>query len=179
VSAADTDEPFLRTDRLELWKPRKGDLAGQMALLAAEETRRFLGDARPDAANQFNRLARHAGGWSLYGYGMFYLRMPGRKRIVGNCGVFHGYRGFGRGMDDAPEAGWIVHSDHWGKGFAREAMRAALAWFDTAHGPRRVAAMIEEGNLASQKVAAALGFVEYGCHQYEGARVRLYERLPG
>ncbi|MBW8753919.1 MAG: GNAT family N-acetyltransferase, partial [Sphingomonadales bacterium] len=151
----------------------------QMALLAAEDTRRFLGNVRPDASNQFNRLMRHAGGWSLYGYGMFFVRLPGEDRIIGNCGVFHSLRGFGHGLDDVPEAGWIIHPDRWGKGIAREAMGAVLAWFDEAHGPHRIAAMIDEGNAASQKVAAALGFAEYGRQEYEGSLLVLYERLPG
>jgi RimJ/RimL family protein N-acetyltransferase len=171
--------PLLRTERLELWQPQRDDLAGLMALLAADETRRFLGDARPDASHQFNRLMRHAGGWTLYGYGIFYVRLAGKARIIGNCGVFHSRRGFGQGMDDVPEAGWIIHSDHWGKGLAREAMQAALAWFDATHGPRRIAAMIEEGNVASQKVADTLGFVEYARQDAEGAPLILYERLPG
>jgi RimJ/RimL family protein N-acetyltransferase len=92
--------------------------------------------------------------------------------------VFHSWRGFGQGMDDVPEAGWIIHRDHWGQGLAREAMRAILAWFDKAHGPRRIAAMIEESNTASQKVAAALGFLAYARQTFEGSPLVLYERLP-
>jgi len=63
-----------------------------------------------------------------------------------------------------PEAGWIVRKDHWGIGLAREVMLAALEWFDRVHGPRRIACMIEEGNLGSERVAAALGFTPCGSH---------------
>ena len=60
----------------------------------------------------------------------------------------------------------------------REAMQAALAWFDATHGQRRVACMIEEGHDASMTVAARLGFVEYARHQPdEGRALVLYERL--
>ena len=58
-------------------------------------------------------------------------------------------------------------------------MRAILAWFDQTHGPRRIAAMIEEDNTASHKVAAALGFLGYGRQTFEGSPLVLYERLPG
>jgi RimJ/RimL family protein N-acetyltransferase len=169
--------PFLRTARLELWRPQPTDVPGLVALVASEETRRFLGAQKPGAKPQFDRLLRHAGSWSFYGYGTLFARLPGEDAIVGSCGVFHSWRGFDRGMDDVPEAGWIIHRDHWGEGFAREAMRAILAWFDEAHGPRPVAAMIEDGNIASQKVAATLGFVEYGRQEYEGCPLILYERL--
>jgi RimJ/RimL family protein N-acetyltransferase len=175
-----TETPLLRTDRLELWRPRIEDLPGLVELVAHEDTRRFLGPQKPDASAQFERLLRNAGSWSLYGYGSLFARLPGRDAIVGSLGVFHTWRGFGKGMDDAPEAGWIIHRDHWGQGYAGEAMQAALAWFDATHGPRRVAAMIEEGNLASQKVAQGLGFAECGRHRLDdGAEVLLYERLPG
>lgn len=173
------NSPLLRTERLELWQPRLGDMPGLVDLIAADETRRYLGRAEANEPGQFSRLMRTAGGWSLYGYGNFMVRLAGERDIVASCGVFHTWRGFARGMDDVPEAGWIVRRDHWGKGIAGEAMRAILAWFDAAHGPRRIAAMIEEGNLVSRKVAAALGFVEYDRHAFDGARVILYERLPG
>jgi RimJ/RimL family protein N-acetyltransferase len=169
---------LLRTERLELWQPRVGDVPGLIELIADAETRRFLGAAQADEAGQFSRLLRNAGSWALYGYGTFIVRLRGDDDIVASCGVFHSWRGFGRGMDDVPEAGWIVRRDQWGKGLAGEAMCAILAWFDAAHGPRRIAAMIEPGNLASARLAAALGFLAYDRHTFEGAPVGLYERLP-
>jgi RimJ/RimL family protein N-acetyltransferase len=168
----------LRTDRLELRVPRRADLDGLVELVAADDTRRFLGRAQPNAAGQFERLLRNVGGWTLYGYGNFAVRLRGHDGLVGNCGVFHSWRGFGQGMDDVPEAGWIVHHDHWGKGIAREAMRAILAWFDATHGRRRIAAMIDESNAASQRVAHALGFLAYARQVFEGSPLILYERLP-
>jgi RimJ/RimL family protein N-acetyltransferase len=172
--------PLLRTARLELWQPQVGDLPALIELVAHDETRRFLGPQKRDASAQFDRLLRQAGSWSLYGYGSLFARLPGEAAIIGSVGVFHTWRGFGQGMDDAAEAGWIIHHDHWGKGYAGEAMRAALGWFDATHGPRRVAAMIEEGNTASQKVALGLGFAECGRHQLDdGAPLVLYERVDG
>ena len=171
--------PFLTSERLEYWLPRAEDLADQVALLAPDAMRRYLGPALPTHQDQFERLMRNAGRWQLYGYGTATLRLRGQDRIIGNCGVFHSWRGFGKGLDDVPEAGWIIHNDHWGKGIAQEAMHAALAWFDATHGPRRVAAMIEAGNTASERVASALGFVEYGRQIFEDSPLILYERLPG
>ena len=172
-------EPLLQTDRLELWLPQRDDSAGLVALIADEDTRRFLGPAKATMSVQFEKLLKNAGCWALYGYGTFHVRPRGEDTIIASCGVFHSWRGFGQGMDDVPEAGWIVRRDRWGQGIASEAMRAALAWFDTAHGPRRVAAMIEDGNVASQALAAMLGFIEYARQDFEGSPLRLYERLPG
>ncbi len=108
------------------------------------------------------------------------VRPRGSDELIGSCGVFHSRRGFPAecGMEDVPEAGWIVRRDWWGKGIAGEAMSAALDWFEREHGPRSVVCMIEEGNAASTTVAARLGFRERDRHKPEdGATLVLYERL--
>jgi RimJ/RimL family protein N-acetyltransferase len=174
------ERPLLITERLELWRPRIGDLPGLMAMVQPEEVREFLGPMRADASNQFTRLLRNAGSWSLYGYGSFAVRRRGSDTIIASCGVFHTLRGFGQGLDDVPEAGWIVGYEHWRQGIAGEAMRAVLTWFDAAHGPRRIACMIEDDNAASHRLAKKLGFDAYGRQTLaeDGAEVVLYERLP-
>ncbi|MCB2066417.1 MAG: GNAT family N-acetyltransferase [Erythrobacter sp.] len=173
-----TNEPLLETERLELWLPQASDLDGLVALLDDESMTRFLGPARASHASQFERLCRNAGTWALHGYGTCALRLKGGDgTIVGTCGVFHSWRGFGNGMDDVPEAGWIVGHRHWGKGIAGEAMTAMLDWFDREHGRQRIACMITEGNVASERLAARLGFVAYDRHQPdEGEPLVLYER---
>ncbi|MEN9717616.1 MAG: hypothetical protein RIQ99_494 [Pseudomonadota bacterium] len=170
--------PLLTTARLELWQPAPGDLADLFALTRDEETRRFLGSFVPTEMDAFNRLHRNAGSWALHGYGTFMVRWRGQERIIGNCGVFRSHRGFGQGLEDVPEAGWIVHQNHWGEGVAREAMEAALAWFDATHGRQRIGCMIEDGHTASDALAGKLGFVRYGRHQPEGGNALvLYERV--
>ncbi len=171
--------PLLTTARLELWQPLASDLADLFELTLDDETRRFLGSFVPSEADAFARLYRNAGSWALHGYGTFMVRLKGERRIVANCGVFRSHRGFGpeSGMDNVPEAGWIVHKDYWGQGVAREAMDAALAWFDAAHGRQRIACMIEDSHVASDALAGKLGFVRCERHQPEGgAALVLYER---
>lgn len=173
--------PLLTTDRFELWQPQPDDLADLFDLTFAEETRRFLGSFVPSEMDAFARLARNAGSWALWGYGTFMVRRKGETQIVANCGVFRSHRGFGaeHGLDNVPEAGWIVHKDHWGQGVAREVMEAALAWFDQIHGRQRVACMIEDGHAASDKLARVLGFAPYGRQESAGAPpLILYQRLP-
>ena len=173
-----TTAPLVTTDRLELWQPAAADFAEIHALTLGDEMRRFLGNHTPDEADSFSRMMRNAGSWALYGYGSFMVRRRGTAQIIGNCGIFRSLRGFGKGLDDVPEAGWIIHRDAWGQGFAKEAMRASLAWFDATHGAQRIACMIEEGHAVSDALAAALGFVRYESHVLDdGATVNLYERV--
>lgn len=171
--------PVLTTKRFELWRPQIDDLGDLFELTHADEARKFLGGFVPSEADSFARLLRNAGSWALWGYGTFMIRRTGEARIVANCGVFRSHRGFGaeQGLDNVPEAGWIVHHDLWGQGLAGEVMTAALAWFDATHGRQRVAAMIEEGHAASDAIARKLGFAPYGRHQAEdGAALVLYDR---
>ena len=149
--------PVLVTERLELRQPVRADEAAMFAIVSEPATHRYLG-GMASRADHFTRFQRGAGSWLLHGYGSFMVRLKGSPGVIGNCGVFHSYRGLGADFDDRPEAGWIVASDHVGKGIAREAMDAALAWFDRVHGPREVVCMIAPGNAPSLALASKLGF---------------------
>ena len=125
------DAALLTTERFDLWQPRgPADLDGLCALTADEETRRYLSAVPPTRQGQWERLMRTAGSWSLYAYGVFYVRPHGSDEIVGSLGVFHSWRGLEPRMDDQPEAGWIVRKDWWGQGVAMEVLRPALDWFE-------------------------------------------------
>lgn len=171
--------PLLETERLELWQPQPGDYADLQAIHGDPRTLTFLGNWTPSEADTFARLLRNAGSWALYGYGTFMVRWRGAAQVIGIVGVFRSWRGFAHGLDDVPEAGWIIHPEHWGQGVAGEAMRAILPWFDAAHGPQRIACMIEDGHTASQHLAGQLGFVPYARHhQPDEKPLVLYERVP-
>src|SRR3990167_2328878 len=108
------------------------------------------------------------------------LRLRGKDAVIGNCGVFHTFRGLGDDFDDNPEAGWIVAAGHVGQGLASEAMQAVLEWFEREHGPRRIVCMISLGNEPSLKLAAKLGFTALRETELpDGDTVQLLERAPG
>ena len=171
--------PVLVTERLELWRPQVSDREGLRALIEPGEVRRFLGGMESDDHDVLMRLLRNAGSWALYGYGTFVVRERGKADIVGNCGVFHSWRGFGRGLDDIAEAGWIVGKSAWGKGYAQEAMEAALAWYEREHGTGPTLCMIEQGHRASEAVAAKLGYVACDRVDEAGERPLIVYRREG
>ncbi|MCL4672328.1 MAG: GNAT family N-acetyltransferase [Sphingomonadaceae bacterium] len=168
--------PVLTTERLELWRPVASDHADLSAMMQSEVTRRFLGSWEPTPADMHARLLRNAGSWSLYGYGTFMVRERGQSTIVGNCGVFHSWRGLGDDFDDRPEAGWIFAADKAGQGYAGEVMEAALAWFDAEHGPRRTVCMIDPANAPSIRLAERFGYVPLRDTEFAGEPIRLFER---
>jgi len=168
----------LETERLVLSIPHRDAYILLRDLVADPEVQRFLGPAAADpTTDMFSRALRGAGSWQLYGYGTFLVWETGGN-FVGQAGIFHTMRGFGKGLDDVPEAAWMLAREHWGKGYALEAMRAALDWFDDRHNLPRVTCMIEPDNAASIKLATRLGFVRYDQHILgDGAAIDLFERI--
>jgi RimJ/RimL family protein N-acetyltransferase len=147
-------------------------------IVSNPETHRYLGPMS-NRADHFTRFQRGGGSWFLHGYGSFIVRLKGSSRIVGNCGVFHSYRGLGEDFDDKPEAGWIVAADHVRMGIAREAMDAALAWFDESSRAPEVVCMIEPDNAPSFRLAGKLGFAPTRLAALpDGTEVQLLSRVP-
>ena len=60
-----------------------------------------------------------------------------------------------------PEVGFLLHPDHWGKGFAHEAMLAVIAYVE-AEFPAlpELTAEVDPRNLASLRLLDRLGFRE-------------------
>lgn len=172
------DAPHVLTERLDLQLPVAADLQAMAAIVAHAETGRYLGPEKAQS-DHFVRFSRNAGSWLLYGYGGFIVRLRDNGEVIGNCGVFHSWRGLGADFDDSPEAGWILRHDQVGRGIGYEAMTASLGWFDRAHGPRRVVCMISPANEPSVRLAAKLGFAPMrDAVLPDGETVRLFERLP-
>ena len=171
--------PRLESDRLLLTVPDRDAYIRLRDLVADPEVQRFLGPPPENpTADMFSRALRGAGSWHLYGYGMLMVWERAGGSFVGQVGVFHTLRGFGKGLDDVPEAGWMLAQRFWGKGYALEAMTAALEWFDRTQEQSRVACMIEPENTASIRLADRLGFSRYDDHTLpDGAIVGLYERI--
>ena len=78
--------------------------------------------------------------------------------IVERDGVAIGKAGCWR----APEVGYILHPDHWGRGLAREAMAAAIPVVFARLDLPELIAEVDPRNTASLNLLARLGFVETG-----------------
>jgi len=171
-------EPIITTERLELFMPTLEDAKAMHLIVSDPRTGRYLGPSTTEHEH-FTRFLRNAGSWLLFGYGGMMVREKGKPELLGNIGIFHSWRGLGEDFDDSPEAGWILAADHVGKGYAAEAMRGVLDWFEREHGKRRVVCMISVGNEASIALAGKLGFRKMRDAELpDGDKVTLFERLP-
>jgi RimJ/RimL family protein N-acetyltransferase len=91
------------------------------------------------------------------------LRDDGR-RMIGHAG-FHGKAGKNARNDaDAVELGYMIFSEHRGRGYATETVRALVQWASDAKGIHRFIASIGPENAPSLAIVRKLGFVEVGRH---------------
>lgn len=133
----------------------------------------------PDPLNDEDvwfRLLRDLGHWEALGHGNWTLRLRDTGEHVGGVGVLDYHRVLEPAFD-APELGWGLRSAFQGKGFAYEAVSAALAWCDEALNAPRTVCMIDPINMPSLALAARTGYREYARTDYKGAPVILLERL--
>ncbi len=137
----------LRTERLLLRKAEETDLAAIHAILSDPRATRFW-STPPHATLEQSQ------DWLA---GMIAIDpAEGEDFVIEHQGVVIGKAGFYR----YPEVGFIFHPDHWGQGFAREALSAVL---DRGLASRSEAiADVDPRNDASLKLLTRLGFVETG-----------------
>ena len=150
--------PTVETERLVLRGHRRDDFAECAALWADPVVTRYVGH------------------WAVVGYGYWVVREKASGRFVGEVGFADFQRDIVPSFDGAPEAGWVLAPWSHGKGFATEAVRAAIAWLDRALGPARTVCMIDLDNAASMRVAAKCGYREWTRATYKGTPTLLFER---
>lgn len=153
--------PTLTTDRLVLSAHTREDWADCCALWADPQVTRFIGGQPFQPDEVWARILRYAGLWSVLGYGYWAIRERATGRFLGEAGFADFKRAITPALGDRPEAGWILSPSAHGKGFAREAMDAALRWIEAA-GFGQTVCIIAPGNTTSLTLAGRLGYKVQG-----------------
>lgn len=167
--------PALETERLALRVHGLDDFQDSAAMWGDARVTRYIGGKPLGSEEVWARLLRHAGHWTLLRYGFWVIRERSSHRFVGETGFADLRRTVAPALD-APEIGWALAPWAQGKGYATEAVRAALAWGD-AHLPgRRTVCLIHPQNAASLRIAGKCGFVARAQTVYRGEPANLYER---
>ena len=152
------------------------DFGDSAALWADPEVVRYISGKPSTRTEAWSRFQRQVGGWALLGFGAWTVRETASGRYVGEIGFGNFKREIDPPLGDAPEAGWVLAPWSHGKGFASEAVSAALAWGDARfEGPRTVC-IIDPENAASLRVAAKAGYRIYDRAPYMNSEVVLHER---
>jgi RimJ/RimL family protein N-acetyltransferase len=159
----------LETERLRLRMFRDDDLDAYARIVADPEVMRYLGDGQPlDRVGAWRQMAWILGHWSLRGYGLWAVEERTTGALVGRIGFINpeGWPGF--------ELGWALGREHWGKGYATEGARRALAYAFDELGRDRVISLIYPDNTASIRVAERLGEKLQGRTPLYGHDVLIY-----
>ncbi len=169
----------LDTERLQLRPPAPADLEDSLSLWSDPEVTRFIGGRPFTREEVWARILRYIGHWTALGYGFFTVRERQTGRYLGEVGLADFKRDMSPPLTGAAEVGWALVPAAHGRGFASEAVRAALAWHEQAIGPQRTACMIAPENQASIRVAEKCGFRWYADATYRGEATQLFERSAG
>ena len=160
------DDPTIETSRLILRRHRPEDLAARIAMTNDEEVVRHIGGETQDSEDNWDRILRYNGHWALFGWGIFAIEEKSTGAFVGEAGFADFHRGLGRDFDPHPEGAWVLASKAYGRGYATEAMQAAIRWREERFGPTRMVALIAHENEASLRVAMKLGFLPFAERSY-------------
>ena len=170
----------IETDRLTLRVHRVQDFEDSYSMWSDPTVTRFITGKPSSREDAWGRLLRYAGHWSLLGYGFWVVRDKASGRFVGEVGFLSVHRDIVPPFGDRPEVGWALMPWAHGKGFATEAVRAALAWGEAAWGQRETVCMIAPENTPSLRVAEKVGFEETARSEYKGEPTILFARKgPG
>ena len=165
---------MFETERLTLRIPTLADFADSAAMCADPVVTRYLAAQPFTEEDVWARLHRYVGHWTLLGFGIWTVRDKAGA-YVGEVG-FLDYRRAIEPKLDAPEMGWVLAASAHGKGYATEAVRAAIAWGETHFGHGRFVAIINPENTASLRVAEKLGFREETRTTYKGEPIVTFRR---
>lgn len=172
------DASALLTDRLVLRPHGASDLDAVAGLWADPEVVRFIGGHPLGREEAWRGLLRHVGHWALLGFGYWTVHERRTGAFVGEVGFADNHREVVPSFAGAPECGWALAPGAQGRGFAGEALRAALAWSDARDATARTVCLIHPDNAASLRLAGRVGFQPYATGLYRGEARLLFERFP-
>ncbi|MQY06082.1 hypothetical protein ACRB68_41620 [Actinomadura sp. RB68] len=145
------------------------DFEDYAAMLGDPEVARFLSvEGSISREDAWRNLALMIGHREIRGYTHWALVEKSSGRFVGRAGP---WRPFGwPGL----EIGWCLAREHWGKGYATEAARAALAYCFDELGADEVLSLIAMDNERSARVAERIGHRHLRDMELRGLRCRVY-----
>jgi RimJ/RimL family protein N-acetyltransferase len=178
VSNDSTLSPRLETARLILRPYEERDFDALFAMASDGGMFRYSERGPMTTDEVWSRLLRHAGHWSLLGYGVFAIEDKATGLYAGEAGLGQFRRSLGEPFDGLPEATWSIVPAFQGNGLAREAAAAALRWFEgRQEGP--TVCMIHHANAPSLRLAARLGYWPFRQIDYKGYQAVLFRREQG
>src|SRR5262249_12885494 len=144
----------LQTERLHLRRWRPGDRAPFAALNADPRVMEYFPAllSREDSDALVARIEAH---FDRHGFGLWAVEIAGVTPFAGFIGLC--FARFEAHFTPCVEIGWRLAADYWGRGFATEGARAALAFGFASLRLAEIVSFTTAGNLRSRRVMEKLG----------------------
>ena len=169
--------PILETERLRLRGYQAADLVPLLAMWQQPQFYQYITGQPAAESDVWPRLLRDTGLWAVCGFGYWAIEEKATGEYVGAVGFADFRRDMVPPLGEWPEVGWSLAPHAHGRGYATEALQAALAWGD-AHLPLpRTVCIIHVDNQPSLRLAARVGYHEFGRTEFKGQPVVLLERF--
>ena len=124
----------------------------------------------------WSKILRYAGLWALLGFGYWAIEEKASGRFAGEVGFADFKREIEPSFAGAPEIGWALAPWAHGRGFATEAVGAAVAWSDGHFASMQTVCLIDPDNAASIRVAEKCGYREFERTKYKNQPTILFRR---
>jgi RimJ/RimL family protein N-acetyltransferase len=167
---------YVRTNRLTLRTHRLDDFEQCYAMWSNPEVTRFIGGKPSTEQQTWSRILSYAGHWALLGFGYWVIQESETQRFVGEIGFADFRRDIAPSMQCVPELGFALTPEFHGKGYATEAVRAALVWLEKNLDAPRTVCLIDPENAASIRVAEKCGYTVFERATFNGGPALFLER---
>ncbi len=156
----------ITTERLILRDPEPSDAPALAARRSDPDVARYQSWNVPFPIEEAESMVTHAPGlsglvvdeWSM----VTVAERDADKTVVGDIAVLLTWDG------RVADIGYTFASEHWGKGYAAEAVAAMVRWLFEERAVERVAAGLNPDNVASAMVLERTGF------EFEGRKIQAY-----
>jgi len=169
--------PVIETERLLLRGHTPADFDDCLSMWSDPEVTRYIGGRPFNREDVWARLLRYSGHWLWLGYGYWLVADKASGIFIGEVGFADFRRIIAPSFEGIPEVGWALTRWSWGRGYATEAVTAAVAWGGEAFGKDAVTGcLINPDNGASIRVAKKCGYTEFCRTSYKDHPAIIYRR---
>ena len=161
--------PVIKTERLILRSYNMDDLDEYAKMCSDGESMKFIGGQTFNYEQTLENMAIIQGHWMLRGYGIWAIEWAETGAFVGRAGLLnlYGWPGI--------EICWALSPNHRGKGYATEAVSAAIDWTFNNNITDRLISLIHPYNTKSIAVAERVGEVFKEQIAFKGNPANVYE----
>ncbi len=161
---------MLETKRLILRKLTLDDAEALHRIYYEPGVFKYFSKGPPDSVEaERANIARHLDYYERHGFGLWATILRDSGELVGRCGLLS------QEIDGVAEVeiGYLLSPRVWGRGLASEAARS-IRDFGFELGHSRLISIIDTQNIASKRVAAAIGMTLWKQTQFHNIDVEIY-----